>query len=63
MKRIIRNTLFTIMVGACAYQLGKIAQYKEIRERANISNEFGEGYFTALDEEEIVEGYEDLEKT
>ena len=41
MKRIIRNTLFTIMVGACMYQLGKIAQYKEIRERANISNEFG----------------------
>ncbi len=59
MKRIIRNTLFTIMVGACFYQLGKIAQYKEIRERANISNQFGEGYFTVLDVEEIVEGYED----
>jgi len=59
MKRIIRNTLFTIMVGACAYQLGKIAQYKEIRKRANISNQFGEGYFTAFDLEEIVEGYED----
>ena len=59
MKRIIRNTLFTIIVGACAYQLGRIAQYKEIRERANISNEFGEGYFTAIDVEQIVEGYED----
>ncbi len=59
MKRIIRNTLFTIMVGACAYQLGKIAQYKEIRERANISHQFGEGYFTAIDVEEIVEGFED----
>lgn len=59
MKKIIRNTLFTIMVGACAYQLGKIAQYKEIRERANISHQLGEGYFTAIDVEEIVEGYED----
>ncbi len=59
MKKIIRNTLFTIMVGACAYQLGKIAQYKEIRERANISNQFGEGYFTSLDVEQIIEGYED----
>jgi hypothetical protein len=47
------------MVGACFYQLGKIAQYKEIRERANISHQFGEGYFTAIDVEEIVEGYED----
>ena len=59
MKRIIRNTLFTIIVGACMYQLGKIAQYKEIRERANISHQFGVGYFTAIDVEEIVEGYED----
>ena len=59
MKKIIRNTLFTIMIGACMYQLGKIAQYKEIRERANISNQFGEGYFTSLDVEQIVEGYED----
>ena len=59
MKKIIRNTLFTIMVGACMYQLGKIAQYKEIRERANVSNPFGEGYFTAIDGEQIVEGYED----
>lgn len=59
MKKIIRNTLFTIMIGACAYQLGKIAQYKEIRERANVSHQFGEGYFTAIDVEEIVEGYED----
>ncbi len=59
MKKIIRNTLFTIMVGACMYQLGKIAQYKEIRERANISNQFGEGYFTSLDVEQIIEGYED----
>ena len=40
-------------------QIGRIAKYNEIRERANISNEFGEGYFTALDVEEIVEGYED----
>ncbi len=59
MKKIIRNTLFTIMVGACMYQLGRIAQYKEIRERANIYNQFGEGYFTAIDVEQIVEGYED----
>ena len=59
MKKIIRNTLFTIMIGACAYQLGKIAQYKEIRERANVSHQFGEGYFTAIDVEQIVEGYED----
>lgn len=59
MKKIIRNTLFTIMIGACAYQLGRIAQYKEIRERANISHQFGEGYFSSLDVEEIVEGYED----
>ncbi len=59
MKNNLRNTLLTIMVGACMYQLGKIAQYKEIRERANISHQFGEGYFTAVDVEEIVEGYED----
>jgi len=62
MKKIIRNTLFTIMVGACMYQLGKIAQYNEIRERANKSNQFGEGYFTSLDVEEIVEGYEEDEE-
>lgn len=62
MKKIIRNTLFTIMVGACMYQLGKIAQYKEIRERANISNQFGEGYFTSLDVEQIIEGYEEDEE-
>ena len=59
MKNNLRNTLLTIIVGMCFYQLGKIAQYKEIRERANISHQFGEGYFTAIDVEEIVEGYED----
>ena len=63
MKKIIRNTLFTIMVGACMYQLGRIAQYNEIRERANKSNQFGEGYFTSIDVEQIVEGYEDQKKT
>ena len=46
-------------VGIASYNAGKQNKYNEIRERANISNEFGEGYFTALDVEEIVEGYED----
>jgi hypothetical protein len=46
-------------VGIASYNAGKQTKYNEIRERANISNEFGEGYFTALDVEEIVEGYED----
>jgi hypothetical protein len=59
MKNNLRNAVFAIMIGACCYQIGRIAEYNEIRERANISNEFGEGYFTALDVEEIVEGYED----
>ena len=59
MRKLIRNAVFAAMIGACCYQIGRIAKYNEIRERANISNEFGEGYFTALDVEEIVEGYED----
>ena len=46
-------------VGIASYNAGKQTKYNDIRERANISNEFGEGYFTALDVEEIVEGYED----
>ena len=46
-------------VGIASYNAGKQTKYNEKRERANISNEFGEGYFTALDVEEIVEGYED----
>ena len=46
-------------VAIASYNAGKQTKYNEIRERANISNEFGEGYFTALDVEEIVEGYED----
>jgi hypothetical protein len=46
-------------VGIASYNAGKQTKYNEIRERANKSNEFGEGYFTALDVEEIVEGYED----
>ena len=46
-------------VGIASYNAGKQTKYNEICERANISNEFGEGYFTALDVEEIVEGYED----
>jgi hypothetical protein len=59
MKNNLRNAVFAIMIGACCYQIGRIAEYKEIRERANISHQFGEGYFTAIDVEEIVEGYED----
>ncbi len=46
-------------VGIASYNAGKQTKYNEIRKRANISNELGEGYFTALDVEEIVEGYED----
>ena len=46
-------------VGIASYNAGKQTKYNEIRERANISHQFGEGYFTALDVEEIVEGYED----
>jgi hypothetical protein len=59
MRKLIRNAVFAAMIGVCCYQIGRIAKYNEIRERANISNEFGEGYFTTLDVEEIVEGYED----
>jgi len=46
-------------VGIASYNAGKQTKYNEIRERANKSNQFGKGYFTALDLEEIVEGYED----
>ncbi len=49
-------------VGLACYKAGEQNKYKEIRERANISNQFGEGYFTSLDVEEIVEGYEDDEE-
>ena len=56
-----RNKLLKLVVIACVslaiYEAGKITKYNEIRERANISNQFGEGYFTSLDLEEIVEGY------
>ena len=62
MKNNLRNALLTIMVGACCYQIGKITKYNEIRERANISHRFGEGYFTSIDVEEIVEGYEEDEE-
>ena len=46
-------------VGIASYNAGKQTKYNEIRERADKSNQFGEGYFTSLDVEEIVEGYED----
>jgi hypothetical protein len=46
-------------VGIASYSAGKQTKYNEIRERANKSNQFGEGYFTSLDVEEIIEGYED----
>ena len=46
-------------VGIASYNAGKQNKYNEIRERANKSNQFGEGYFTSLDVEEIVEGYEE----
>ena len=56
-----RNKLLKLVVIACVslviYEAGRITKYNEIRERANISNQFGEGYFTSLDLEEIVEGY------
>jgi len=48
-------------VGLACYKAGEQNKYNEIRERANISNQFGEGYFNSLDVEEIVEGYEDEE--
>jgi len=48
-------------VGLACYKAGEQNKYSEIRERANTSNQFGEGYFTSLDVEEIVEGYEDEE--
>ncbi len=58
-----RNKILKLVVIACVtlaiYEAGRITKYNEIRNRANISNEFGEGYFTSLDVEEIVEGYED----
>ncbi len=46
-------------VGVASYSAGKQTKYNEIRERANKSNQFGEGYFTSLDVEQIIEGYED----
>ena len=46
-------------VGIASYSAGKQTKYNEIRERANKSNQFGEGYFTSLDVEQIIEGYED----
>tara|TARA_E500000318_G_scaffold105411_1_gene112298 strand:- start:515 stop:709 length:195 start_codon:yes stop_codon:yes gene_type:complete len=49
-------------VGLACYKAGEQNKYNEIRERANTSNQFGEGYFTSLDVEEIVEGYEDDEE-
>lgn len=56
-----RNKILKLVVIACVtlaiYEAGRITKYNEIRNRANISNEFGEGYFTSLDVEEIVEGY------
>ena len=56
-----RNKIIKLVLIACVtlaiYEAGRITKYNEIRNRANISNEFGEGYFTSLDLEEIVEGY------
>jgi len=49
-------------VGIASYSVGKQTKYNEIRERADKSNQFGEGYFTSLDVEEIVEGYEEDEE-
>ncbi len=46
-------------VGVASYSAGKQTKYNEIRERANKSNQFGEGYFTSLEVEQIIEGYED----
>jgi hypothetical protein len=60
-QRNMRNKILKLVVIACVtlaiFEAGKITKYNEIRNRANISNEFGEGYFTSLDVEEIVEGY------
>ena len=60
-----KNKLIQIAViatiGLACYKAGEQNKYNEIRERANMSNQFGEGYFTSLDVEEIIEGYEDEE--
>jgi len=56
-----RNKLLKLVaiatISLAIYEAGRITKYNEIRDRANISNQFGEGYFTSLDVEEIVEGY------
>jgi len=56
-----RNKLLKLVaiatISLAIYEAGRITKYNEIRDRANISNQFGEGYFTSLDLEEIVEGY------
>jgi hypothetical protein len=60
-QRNMRNKILKLVAIAtitlAIFEAGKITKYNEIRNRANISNEFGEGYFTSLDVEEIVEGY------
>jgi hypothetical protein len=60
-QRNMRNKILKLVAIACVtlaiFEAGRITKYNEIRSRANISNEFGEGYFTSLDVEEIVEGY------
>lgn len=56
-----RNKLLKLVVIACVslaiYEAGRITKYNEIRNRADISHQFGEGYFTSIEVEEIVEGY------
>ena len=56
-KLFIIVVISTVVIAS--YNAGKQTKYNEIRERANKSNQFGEGYFTALDVEQIIEGYED----
>ena len=58
MKTNLRNAVFAIIIGACFYQIGRITKYNEIRERAIFIAGSGEGYFTSIDIEEIVEGFD-----
>jgi len=49
-------------IAESSFAAGKEAKYNEIRKRAEDINQYGEGYFTSQDVEEILEGYYDDEE-
>ena len=49
-------------IAASSFEAGKEAKYNEIKQRAEDINQYGEGYFTSQDVEEILEGYHDDEE-